>query len=84
MKLLQIMREKFVPKTKKELANDKERISRGEFSTELIQEEKIVQLKEPVYIVAMSMKELQLVSFYLELENRKPIVNIEITKEKLE
>lgn len=32
----------------------------------------------PLYIVEMTPKEFQLVSFYLELEKRKPIMNVEL------
>ena len=60
---------------------------KNEMSKKLISEYKSVPSKEPTYIVEMSAKEIQLVSFYLELENRKPIMNVEldakITKEKL-
>lgn len=40
--------------------------------------QKEVPAKEPIYIVEMSTKEFQLVSFYLELENREPIMNVEL------
>ena len=39
---------------------------------------KMIKLKEPIYIIEMSTSEFQLVSFYLELEKRKPIMNVEI------
>lgn len=80
MKIVHIARERFVPKTKKELAKDFENCA-DEFEKKFVKKEKLVQMKEPVYFVEMSMEELRLVSFYLELEKRKPIVNIEITKE---
>ena len=80
MKILHIEKEKFVPKTKKELAKELQNCT-NEWEKSAISKEKKVQMKEPVYIVEMSMEELQLVSFYLELEKRKPIVNIDITKE---
>ena len=47
----------------------------------LISRYKMVSRKEPIFIVEMTQKELQLVSFYLELENRKPIMNVEIDAE---
>ena len=39
---------------------------------------KTVKLKKPIYVVEMTSEELQLVSFYLELEKRKPIVNVKL------
>lgn len=78
MKIVNIMIEDYVPKTEEELAKDREKCG-GKLM--YIPTKKLVPLKEPLYIVAMSMEELQLVSFYLELEKRKPIMNIEITKE---
>lgn len=80
MKIVNIIREDYVPKTEEELAKDLEACT-DEFRKKYIPTQKLVPLKEPLYIVAMSMEELRLVSFYLELEKRKPIVNIEITKE---
>lgn len=47
----------------------------------LVSRFKMVARKEPILIVEMTQKELQLVSFYLELENRKPIMNVEIDAE---
>ena len=44
----------------------------------IINEYKSVPTNKPIYVVEMSMEELQLVNFYLELENRKPIMNVEI------
>ena len=44
----------------------------------LISEYKSVPSKEPTYVIEMSAKEFQLVSFYLELERRKPIMNVKV------
>ena len=41
-----------------------------------------VPLDEPIYVVEMKQSEYQLVSFYLELEKRKPIMNVKIDVEK--
>jgi hypothetical protein len=74
MKIVHIERTKYVKKTKKELEEER----KGSKGFLLIDTEKRVPLKEPIYIVEMTAKEVQLVSFYLELEGRKPIVNIEL------
>lgn len=86
MKIIHIETQKRVKKTKKELQKELAGC-KNEMSKMLISEYKSVPSKEPTYIVEMSAQEIQLVSFYLELENRKPIMNVEIdtkiTKEKL-
>ena len=74
MKIVHIETEKLVKKSKEEIEREQKENSNLFF----INEHKIVPLKEPIYIVEMSAKEIQLVSFYLELENRKPIMNIDI------
>ena len=85
MKIVHIETQKRVKKTKKEYQRDLD-ACKNEMSKCLVSEYKSVPAKEPIYFVEMSVKEFQLVSFYLELENRKPIMNIEldtkITKEK--
>ena len=85
MKILDIETRKRVKKTKKEYQKDLDACE-NEMSRMLVSEYKSVPSKEPTYIVEMSAKEIQLISFYLELENRKPIMNVEldtkITKEK--
>ncbi len=82
MKIIHIETQKRVKKTKKEYQKELNACVNKMF----ISEYKSIPSKEPTYIVEMSAKEIQLVSFYLELENRKPIMNIEldtkITKEK--
>ena len=84
MKIICIETQKRVKKTKKEYQEELN-ACKNEISKMLVSEYKLVPSKEPTYIVEMSAKEIQLVSFYLELENRKPIMNIEldtkITKE---
>ena len=39
------------------------------------------KLEEPDYVVEMSSQEFQLISFYLELEKRKPIMNVNVDAE---
>lgn len=80
MKIIHIETQKRVKKTKKELRKELDDC-KNEMSKMLISEYKSVPSKEPTYIVEMSAKEIQLVSFYLELENRKPILNVEIDTE---
>lgn len=80
MKIIRIETQKRVKKTKKELRKELD-ACKDEMSKILISEYKNVPSKEPTYIVEMSAKEIQLVSFYLELENRKPILNVEIDTE---
>ena len=36
------------------------------------------ELEKPNYVVEMTSDEFQLVSFYLELEKRKPIINVKL------
>ena len=74
MKIVHIETEKVVKKSKKE-------IEKEDPISFFVNEYKKVPLKESIYIVEMSAKELQLVNFYLELENRKPIFNVEIDAE---
>ena len=86
MKIIEIVKEKRVLKTKEELEKDLSQCS-NDMQRVFVSREKYIKRKEPVYIVELTTKELQLVSFYLELENRKPITNVEIEakleKEKL-
>ena len=77
MKIIHIETQKRVKKTKKELEEE----MKAKPNSIWVDEHKIVPMKEPTYIVEMSAKEIQLVSFYLELENRKPILNVEIDTE---
>lgn len=80
MKILQINNKKQVKKSKKEILKEL-KACKNETSKILVSDFKLVESKEPIYIVEMSAKEFQLVSFYLELENRKPILNVEIDTE---
>jgi hypothetical protein len=73
MKILHIDDKKRVRKTKKELEKELKDTNRL-----FLDEYKYVPAKEQTYIVEMSEKEFQLVSFYFELENRKPIMNVEV------
>ena len=84
MKIIHIVKEKLVKKTKEEFQEELA-ACKNEISKMCISEYKSVPSEEPTYVVEMSAKEIQLVSFYLELENRKPILNVEIdTKIKKE
>ncbi len=80
MKIVQIINKKYVDiKNKREL--EKYFKKHGNLSNtelNLFPPVKEIKLKEPVYIVEMTAKEIKLVSFYLELENRKPIMNVEL------
>ena len=80
MKILQVNNKKQVKKSKKEKLKELNDC-KDELSKILVSDFKLVESKEPIYIVEMSAKEFQLVSFYLELENRKPILNVEIDAE---
>lgn len=48
----------------------------------LVSDYKLVPSENPVYIVEMTNEEYQLISFYLELEKRKPIMNVKLDVEK--
>ena len=80
MKIIHIETQKRVKKTKQEYQKDLD-ACKNAMSKMLVSAYKSVPSKEPTYIVEMSAKEIQLVSFYLELENRKPIMNIELDAE---
>ena len=80
MKILHVNNKKQVKKSKKEKLKELNDC-KDELSKILVSDFKLVESKEPIYIVEMSAKEFQLVSFYLELENRKPILNVEIDAE---
>lgn len=76
MKIINIETEKRVKKREEEIEKEQKESSKW-----FVNQYKIIPLKEPFYIVEMSMEELQLISFYLELERRKPIMNVEINTE---
>ena len=77
MKIIHIKTEKQVKKTKREIEQEEKN---GVDKIRWVDHFKTIRLKEPIYIIEMSMEELQLVSFYLELEKRKPIMNVNIVK----
>ena len=77
MRMVCIENTKRVKKTKKELQQELS-ACKNEMLKDFISEYKNIPSKEPTYLVEMSMKELQLVSFYLELEKRKPITNVKL------
>ena len=78
MKIIHIETQKIVKKQKKELEKDLAECGNNRRKELFVNEYKDIPRKEPLYIVEMSMEELKLVSFYLELEKRKPIMNVEI------
>lgn len=85
MKVVHIIKEKNVKLSKKEREKMLEEYNNAKhddvddiFSIRPSMLYKTVQLKEPSYIVEMTNKEFQLVSFYLELERRKPITNVKL------
>ena len=77
MKIVNIRNTTFIKKTKKEYQRDLNACV-NEMQKTFVGEYKEIPSKEPIYYVEMSMKELQIISFYLELENRKPILNVKI------
>lgn len=81
MKILEIETKKSVLKTEREKAKEL-RECKTELSKILVSDYKLVPSETPVYIVEMTSEEYQLVSFYLELEKRKPIMNVKLDVEK--
>ena len=79
MKILDIQKYKLVKKTNKEMVAELSQFERQELAC--VDKYKRVEAKEPVFIVEMTANEIQLVNFYLELENRKPIMNVELKAE---
>ena len=77
MTIIHIENKKRVLKTPKEKEKELKECQE-EWRKNFITDYKLVPSKEPIYIVEMSAKEFQLVSFYLELEKRKPITNVDI------
>ena len=82
MKILKIINEERIPKTnaqeiEEQLAKEGKRWF--EIEGELFD---IKKLEEPKYILEVTNKEYQLISFYLELERRKPITNIQLDTKK--
>ena len=81
MQIIHIETQKRVLKTKKEKAKEL-RECKNEMSKMLVGDYKLVPNENPMYIVEMTNSEYQLVSFYLELEKRKPIMNVKLDVEK--
>jgi len=77
MQVINVITAKRVKKTKKELEKDLANC-KNEMAKLLVSEYKYIPTNKPTYIVEMSTEELQLVSFYLELEKRKPIMGISV------
>ena len=84
MKIVHIVDEKYVEiKNKREIEEYfKKNGKPSHIELEVFPPRKKIKLKEPIYYVEMSMEELRLVSFYLELEKRKPIIDINICEKK--
>ncbi len=81
MKIVSIVKDKTVKRSKRQYAKALKEIGRDDPLTNQLCMFKHVPLKEPVYIVEMSNKEFQLISFYLELERREPITKIKLDTE---
>ena len=77
MKIIHIENRKRVLKTDEEMEEEISRCS-NKMNRMLISHYKFVPTDEPIYIVEMSIEEYQLISFYLELEKRKPIMNVKL------
>lgn len=73
--------QKRVLKTKEEKLKELSKC-KNEMSKMLVSDYKLVPSENPVYIVEMTNEEYQLISFYLELEKRKPIMNVKLDVEK--
>ncbi len=81
MKIVRIRDTVTVLKSKKEFQKDL-KACKDEFGGSVLCDRyKEVPVKEPIYFVEMSAKEFQLVNFYIELERRKPITNLELKTE---
>lgn len=81
MKIIDISTKKRVKKTEREKAKELKEC-KNELSKILVSDYKLVPSESPIYIVEMTSEEYQLVSFYLELEKRKPIMNVKLDVEK--
>ena len=79
MKITHILNEKWVKKPNAELLAEKALKERRLLGVDETMEK--VPLDEPIYVVEMTQSEYQLVSFYLELEKRKPIMNVKVDTE---
>lgn len=80
MKIVHILNEKWVEKPNAKLLMAEALKGRRLLGVDETMEK--VPLDEPIYVVEMTQSEYQLISFYLELEKRKPIMNVKIDVEK--
>ena len=80
MKIVHILNEKWVKKPNAKLLTEKALKEKRLLGVDETMDK--VPLDEPIYVVEMKQSEYQLVSFYLELEKRKPIMNVKIDVEK--
>ena len=81
MKIIDIETKKRVLKTEEEKMKELNEC-KNEISKILVSDYKLVPSEKPIYIVEMTSEEYQLVSFYLELEKRKPIMNVKLDVKK--
>lgn len=79
MKIVHILNEKWVEKPNAKLLTEKALKERRLLGVDETMEK--VPLDEPIYVVEMAQSEYQLISFYLELEKRKPIMNVKVDTE---
>lgn len=75
MKIIRIVETEFIRKTDQEIKIEKK--EKGVFFNPFNE----VPLDKPKYIIEVSVDEFQLISFYLELEKRNPIMNVEVKTE---
>lgn len=76
MEIVRILDFQQVRKTKEEY---EEELKKNSFK--LIDPFKRIPLEKPEYLIKVSVDEFQLISFYLELEKRNPIMNVEVKTE---
>ena len=79
MKIVEIVREKHILKPNAKLLMAEALKGRRLLDVDETMEK--VPLDEPFYVVKMTQSEYQLISFYLELEKRKPIMNVKVDTE---
>ena len=79
MKISHILNEKWVEKPNAKLLIEKALEEQRILGVDETMEK--VPLDEPVYVVEMTQSEYQLISFYLELEKRKSIMNVKVDTE---
>ena len=76
MRIVQILEFQEVRKTKEEYEAEAEICN-----SRLVYPFKKIHLEKPEYLIRVSIDEFQLISFYLELEKRNPIMNVEVKTE---